>query len=274
MLASFDYQFFCDKAIENISEEVEVKAILEYPEVWTKTFTLVPKTQKSGKFRVDFAVDINSLADFTNTMRDEIGMGAASHNLTILAEVHTIAQTDLGNIDEVFTHSLEGTLTSSTLTWSKELENSKAGSIMGTRWVRNDEKFVWLSLDEAKIVFPVAAGIIFPFAIYLLLINIVSRPLPPSEIEKEARRAKRKHKGLFVDVKELPDVEGQTITVVPIDSLDGLITTAENLFKPILHKAEEERHTYCVMDGTIRYEYVSESLLTKINPAHNEHPQL
>ena len=274
MSANFDYQFFCDKAVENITEEVEVKAILEYPEVWSKTFTLVPKTQKTDKFRVDFALDINSLADFTNKMRDEIGMGAASHNLTILAEVHTIAKTDFGTINEVFSQSLEGTLTSSTLTWGEELKSSKEGSIMGTHWVPNTQRFIGLSLEDTKLAFPIVAAIIFPFAIYLLIINVAFHPLPPSKLESEAKQAKKKHKGLFVDVKELPDVKDQAITVISLGSLDDLITTAESLFKPVLHKAEEERHTYCVIDGTTRYEYVSKDLLTEKDLPNNQRSRI
>lgn len=268
MLANFSYQFLCDKPIDRLTEEVEVKAILEYPEVWSKTFILVPKTQKSGNFRVDFAVDTNSLAGFANMMRDEIGMGAVSYNLTIMAVVHTTAKTDFGTIDEVFTHSLEGTLTAAMLTWDDELESSQAGSIMGSYWVPNPEKFVGLSMNEARITFPITAAISFPFAIYLLIINIAYKPVPPSRIEKEARRAKKKHKGLVVDVKELPDVEGRAITVISLSSLDDLITTAENLFKPVLHKAEEERHTYCVMDGAVRYEYVGE-----VEPSDTDKPE-
>jgi len=259
MLADFSYQFMCNQPVRNLIEEVEVEAILENPDVWSKTFVLVPKTQKSGDFRVDFAVDTDFFAEFTDMMRDEIGMGAPSHNLTITAVVHTIAETDFGTIDEIFTHSLDGTLTANALTWSGDLEGSKSGSIMGGHiMVPNTEKFVGLSPDTARIVFPIALAIILPFSLYLLILGIVARPTALSKLEKEAIRAKKKHKDLIVDVKELPAIEGQDITVVSLSSLDDLITTAENLFRPVLHKAEEERHIYCVIDGTTRYQYVSE----------------
>ncbi len=257
MLANFSYQFLCDKPVQKLTEEVEVKAILGYPGSWSKTFILVPKTQKSGEFRVDFAVDINFFNELASTIRGEMGILAASHNLTITAVVHTIAETDFGTIDEVFTHSLEGTLTAATITWSDDLEGSKAGFIMSTHLVPNTEKFVGLSLDEARITFPITAGIIFPFAIYLLIINVASQALPLSRIEREARRAKRKYKNAIVDVTDLPPIRSKEV-VIPFDSVDELVKSADALLKPVLHQAIADKHIYCVIDGLTRYEYVSE----------------
>ncbi|MBA7479358.1 hypothetical protein ES707_14792 [subsurface metagenome] len=258
MLASFSYQFICNQPLRELSEEVEVQAILEYPNIWSKTFILVPKTQKSGEFVVDFSVDINFFSQLANTIKGEIDVAPATYDLTIMAVVHTTAQTDYGIIDEAFTQTLNGTLGSTVLTWNDELESSKTGSITGSHMVPNTEKLFGLSPDTARIVFPIALAIILPFSLYLLILGIVARPAALSRIEKEAIQAKKKHKELIVDVKELPAIEGQDITVVSLSSLDDLITTAENLFRPVLHKAEEERHIYCVIDGTTRYQYVSE----------------
>ncbi len=267
MLADFSYQFICDKPLNDISQEIEVKAILEFPGVWSKTFTLVSKTNKSGEARVDFAVDIRAFNELASTIRSEISLGPPTHNLTIMAEVHTVAVTDFGNIDEVFTHSLEGTLGSTVLTWNNKLESSQAGSITSPQMVLNSERFIGLSIDEARIVFPITAAITLPFAIYLLAVSMAYRPPPPPKLEREARRAKKKHKGLIVDVKELPHIEG-VITVIPLDSLDDLLTTAESLFKPVLHKVEGERHTYWVIDGSIRYQYISEELPKQVKPTN------
>ena len=259
ILANFSYQFICNQPLKQLIEEVEVRAILEYPNIWSKTFVLVPKTQKSGEFVVDFDVDINFFSQLANTIKGEIDVAPATYDLTIMAVVHTTAQTDFGNIDEVFTHTLKGTLSPTVLIWDSELEGSKEGSIgEDIRMVPNTEKLFGLSPDTARIVFPIALAIILPFSLYLLILGIVARPAALSRIEKEAIQAKKKHKELIVDVKELPTIEGQDITVVSLSSLDDLITTAENLFRPVLHKAEEERHIYCVIDGTTRYQYVSE----------------
>ena len=78
-----------------------------------------------------------------------------------------------------------------------------------------------------------------------------------SEIEKEAFRAKKKHKNVIVDITKLPAARRGEV-VIPIESLEELIKAADNLLKPVLHQAEFDKHTYCVIDGLTRYEYISE----------------
>jgi hypothetical protein len=46
--ASFSYQFLSDKPAANLVEEVEITAVLEHPGMWSKSFTLVPRTGYSG----------------------------------------------------------------------------------------------------------------------------------------------------------------------------------------------------------------------------------
>lgn len=82
------------------------------------------------------------------------------------------------------------------------------------------------------------------------------KPEKPSP-DEEAMRARRKHKDVILDVKELPEVTGRE-RVILLDSLDELIKTADDLLKPVLHRAEKGRHTYCVLDGMDRFEYISE----------------
>lgn len=84
--------------------------------------------------------------------------------------------------------------------------------------------------------------------------------LKPAEIpaiEKEAQQARKKYRDLIVDVTEVPEVKAGE-TVISLSSLDDLITAAEELLKPVLHKSEKDKHTYCAIDGLTRYQYVSE----------------
>jgi len=78
-----------------------------------------------------------------------------------------------------------------------------------------------------------------------------------SGMEEEALRAKGKHKGVIVDVSELPPT-GAGEVVIPIGSVDKLVRTADALLKPVLHHAEADKHTYCVIDGAIRYQCISQ----------------
>ena len=83
------------------------------------------------------------------------------------------------------------------------------------------------------------------------------KPIPIPAVEKEARRARKKYKDIIVDVTDLPPTTAGQISI-PVESLDDLAKAADQLLRPVLHKAEAEKHTYCVIDGLTRYEYVSE----------------
>jgi len=70
-------------------------------------------------------------------------------------------------------------------------------------------------------------------------------------------RAKKKYKQTIVDIQELPSVKPNEI-VIPLNSLNDLVRIADDLVKPALHKVAEGRHIYCIVDGTVRYQYVSQ----------------
>lgn len=252
MWANFSYRFNSSRPVTNLTEEVEITAVLEFPDMWSKTFTLVEESQKSGDFTTYFPVDIKYFHTMTAIIREELGMGAAGHNLTIKAVVHTTADSEFGHIDEVFTQTLEGKLGMTTITWSDELVKSQPRTIEGTRIVSNP------NVNRYRLWSPIVLAVIF-LASFLVVWNAVrARPVVSriERIEKEAFRAKKKYKGVIVDVSELPPV-GLRETIVPFGSVDELAKVADALLKPVLHQATAEKHIYCVIDGLIRYEYIS-----------------
>jgi len=249
MKSSFSYRFICDQPVTNLVEEVEVTAILEYPEMWKKTFTLVPKTEKSGDFILNFPLDLNYFSGLTDVIREEIGMGAPTHDLTINAEVHTRAETSFGPIDEVFIHTLRGALGMTTVTWDKEVEKSESATIEGTKTVTDPH------VPKYRLWSRVVAGVLLFIFLFVAWHAIWARPVM-SKIEQEAFRAKKKYKNVIVDIKKLPTVRREEV-VIPIGSLEELIKAADNLLKPVLHQASAHKHTYCVIDGLTRYEYIS-----------------
>ena len=263
MKSSFSYRFICDPPVTNLAEEVEVTAVLEYPkveavagypQVWQKKFTLVPKTKKSGDFVLYFPVDITYFGRLADVIREEIGMGAPTHDLTINVEVHTRADTQFGPIDEVFTHTLKGALGTTTIAWEKELQKSEPGTIEDTRIVTDPDVPIYRLWSR------VVAGMLLFLFLFVAWHAIWAKPIM-SRIEEEAFRAKKKHKNVIVDITKLPAAKREE-KVVPIGSLDELIKAADSLLKPVLHQAEADRHTYCVIDGLTRYEYISELWLT------------
>ncbi|GAI40581.1 unnamed protein product, partial [marine sediment metagenome] len=184
----------------------------------------------------------------TEVIREEIGMGAPTHDFTIEAKVHTSAETPFGPIDEVFTHTLKGALGTTTVVWEKELEKSEPGTIESTIIVTDPD------VPTYRLWSRVVAGVLLFLFLFVAWHAIWARPVM-SNIELEAFRAKKKHKNVIVDITKLPAAKREE-AVVPIGSLDELIKAADSLLKPVLHLAEADKHTYCIIDGLTRYQYV------------------
>lgn len=68
-------------------------------------------------------------------------------------------------------------------------------------------------------------------------------------------RARKKYKDTLVDVEEPPRTRVGDL-VVPVSSIDDLARISDESLKPLLHCAQQRRHSYCVLDGSIRYEYI------------------
>ena len=261
MLANFNYEFLCDESLTDFSEEVEVTAVLKYPEVWEKTFILVPKMRLTGPVNVNFAMDIHRFRLLCNIIQNEISLGPPTNELSIVAEVHTVGDSPAGRINEVYTHELIGTIGATSLIWDRELTKVQKGAITGTRMVPNIQEVFGINVSQAKVLFPMLAVIFSLLAVYLLIIIFIYKPLPLSALDKQAQQAKKKHKGLIVDVEELPDIAERELNVIALSSLSELADAAETLFKPVLHKAGKARHIYYVLDGKTLYQYVSELLI-------------
>ena len=246
---SFSYNFIHDVPLNESSATVEVVCVLANTGGWSKTYVFVPESVETVDFTVTFPIDIQQYINLANAIRDEVGAGAASSSLTITADVHTVAETDYGTIDEVFTQSLTGTLSAATLTWRSDLGKVQSRSITET-----------VTIPES--VWSERGGAIGGLLLVLLLGSCVvwnyarTRPLPLTAVEAEARRARKKHEDVIVDVEEMPEAKAKEM-VISLSSLEELIKAADALLKPVLYKAEAGKHTYCLIDGPTRYQYVS-----------------
>ena len=255
MNVSFSYHLEASKPIRQLEEEVEIEATIEDPGKWSKTIVLVPVTKKSGDFTTTFPLDLDRFTEISDTVQQETGVSASAYNLTIKANVHVTGQTDFGTIDEDFTQSMKTDLREGILAWDGDLEKSQSGSIQTTEIIRNQEKYLGLPVTGVRILSSTVTGIIFILFVFSLLIYFRPELERPTEIERKAQRAGKKYKDIIVEIKELPGVKpGET--VISLDSLDDLVKAAQGLLKPVLHKAEKERHTYCVLDASTRYEYL------------------
>ncbi|GAF74234.1 unnamed protein product, partial [marine sediment metagenome] len=111
---TFTYRFAPDKPVTKISEQVEVKAVLNKPEVGAEEVILVPTTDLTGDFTVSFSLDVNELA--------------LSSTTTIKANVYTTVETDTGPVFESFTQSLAIQSKGPLLEVSRDLTNTQQAS--------------------------------------------------------------------------------------------------------------------------------------------------
>ena len=250
--ASFSYQFLCDRPISEQSQEVEVTVIIENPNKWSKSLVVVPETSKVGSFTIPFPIDIQYFTTVVDAIGQETGVRGSSHNIVFKADVHTVARTDLGTINEVYTQTLGVKLEANTLTFDKELSLSQVGSIGGAA--------IPGAFEEGGSRAPWIIGLVIALLAlgYFGWSQTQLRLAPVSAGEAEAARARKKYKQMMVDVEELPGVK-PTETVIPLNSLDDLVRIADDLVKPVLHQADKGRHTYCIIDSGVRYLYVIET---------------
>lgn len=257
MDATFDYTFKCDQPISELTEEVGIIATLENPEVWSKTFVLVPPTMKSESFSISFPLDIDHFTEMLEAIRSETGVPAESYNLSIKADVHTIAQTDFGPIDEVFSQTLSTALGKGTLEWNEELVESKPGSITASRMIPNPNKYVGLSVSGIRILSAIVMGSMVFLFFYFLRLYMKFKPVEVSKIEKEIRLVQKKYAERMAEATSQTPVKDEKI--ISIGSMEDLIKVADELSKPVIHQAPstpEEAHAYYVFDGATRYEYL------------------
>lgn len=268
MEVTLSYRFEADKPVRQIAEEVEINAILENPGVWTKTFVLVPPTEKSGPFTVTFPLDSNDFSHFSDVYKsiaEETGV-SVPQKLTIKADVHTVAQTEFGLVDEEFSQTLSTTLGEKTMEWKEELISSKPGVIKTSMMVSNPKKYLGLSISGVRNLSAALAGVFFLFFLFSVLLYVRFEAVELFLLEKKALQARKKHKDVIIGVKELPEAKAGEV-VIPLTSLEELLKVADALLKPVLHKAEPEKDTYCLIDGVTRYQYLLD--ISKKEPGSN-----
>jgi hypothetical protein len=247
--ASFSYQFFCDRPISEQSQEVEVSVLIENPGQWSRSLVVVPATNKVGSFTISFPIDIQYFETVIDAIEQEIGVRGSSYNIAIKADVHIVASTDMGPINEVYTQTLGVKLEGNTLTFGQELFGSKSGSIGAPIPEASGEGSSRTPWVIGLVIALLALG-------YFGWSQTQLRVAPVSAGEAEAARARKKYRQMMVDIGELPVVK-PTETVIPLNSLDDLVRIADDLVKPVLHQVEQGVHTYSIIDSGVRYVYVS-----------------
>ena len=259
---SFSYRLSSDQPVRDVSHRIGIEAVVASQNDWSKTVILVPETVETGPFSITFPIDTDQLFELIDAIEEQIGITSSAYNLTIQASVRTTGVTDYGPINELLTQSMSGALQPAKLAWDSEppLSQTLYGSLQDTIVIPVEQR------GNEGIAWPIACGLVLLLGSYVVWNYSQSRPLPLTAVEEEARRAKKKHEDVIVDVEKLPETKaeemivtvGSSEAVIPVSSLDDLVKVSESLLKPVLHMASPGKHVYWVIDGLATYEYVSE----------------
>jgi len=235
------------KPVTDVSHEVDVNVVLSRPGGEDIIFKPVSKQRLDENSSITFPLDIALIYDIIGATVKE----GANSDLIVKADVHTVARSDFGIIDEVISPGLNITLEPEQLVFSAETEGAKSGSFKETVLVPNAGR--GRTITSSLGVVGMGLAVLLYGGWSFRQARRVKVPVPRVEIE--AIQARKKHKDIIVDVQALPPRGGQVL--IPIDSLDELVKVADALLKPVLHKATADKHTYYVTDGLTLYEYIS-----------------
>jgi len=245
----------------NITIEYSINAYLE-PPPWKKRINIVPPTtltsiETTAELSANYLVNVTSLEETFSAIQSETGTSITQYNLTITPEIHTIAITDVGTIDQHFTPTLKITFNprspeGDTIT-IEGLNQTSPGAITQTQkiyqpWVMNQR---YTSYAFSAITFSALA--------YTTWLFTKTRPPKLGEKKKTIEEIIEPFEEIIVEIAEEPSHEGQKVTM---KTLEDLVKLADGLGKPVFHSErapsspdKEPTHTFYVLDGLVQYEY-------------------
>ena len=248
----FQYRFTSSAPVSSISQEIRVTMTVAEAGGWSKTYDLIPLTAMD-EVRLDIPLDINRLMALVEGTGQPPGSRVATDKqVTIAAQVHTIARTDAGVIDELFNQQLNGTI-GRQITWkdtndtgSNQLDLRNHGTITRTVALPNTAVVVLRVLS--LVVMVLSSGL---FA-YLFIVNRRGKPAP--SVDEILKKHQKKYGELISEVVSFEPVR-EYGTYTQVNSLEALVKIANNSLKPVLLQVMPDKLIYRVVDGATTYEY-------------------
>ena len=260
MAITFHYTFSCDRPA-SITAEYSVGMDLESPEKWIKHLPVVSEDSVSSSGgRVEFSTELFITVPWFEELKAvidaETGTSSSTYNLRIKPEIRTVAETDVGTINENLVPELVmsfkyGAEEGDQIVMSG-LENTIFGTIQQTETTHHGGVLTY------RRIFYVVSAAAFVGLICTAWFFMRTRPKRP---EKKVEKIIEPFKEAVLEVAEEPSYKERRTTVA-MKSLEDLVSLAEGLGKPVLYlrkppeiPAAEQMHTFYVLDGATRYEY-------------------
>jgi len=256
MLLDYCYQFETNGPVEQLNIDLELKAILEAPDIWMKEFPLLHQ-DSNGDLNISTVIDLGGYFQSLAYIRAETGIPVDSYNLTIKADIHVSAKTPFGSINDTFVQSMIGTINSGIITWESPLTASQTGDILSTQIVLNPKAIFGLSIASARILFPITSIVSIIIVSLLVTSHFLTRRYGLSDTEQAMLHIMKKYGNRIIEATvQKPAIGERAISLVSIDSL---INIADELGKLVIHESPVKRnqpHAYYVFDGATRYRYL------------------
>ncbi|KUO40959.1 MAG: hypothetical protein AVW05_03070 [Hadesarchaea archaeon DG-33] len=267
---TFHYTFICD-CPASITTEYLVGMDLESPGKWIKHLTMAPQNSVSSngerlEFSTELFITVPWFEELRTIIDTETGTSSYTYNLRVKPEIHTVAETDVGTIDESIVPELMmsfkyGGDEGNQIVMSG-LENSIPGAIQRTETTYYGEVLAYRG------IFYVVSAVAFVGLIGTAWGFMRNRSKSP---EKLAEKIIEPFKEAVVEVAEEPSYTKRGATIA-MKSLEDLVSLAEGLGKPVLYLKKpphtlsaEQVNIFYVLDDMTRYEY-SFKLSNKSDP--------
>jgi hypothetical protein len=254
MKMTFSYRLLTSSPVSKANTEVKIEAIAANPDKWSKTFVLIPPTLGKEEFAISFPLDVDQFVAVFDAIQEETDLFASSRDLTLVATVHTVAQTEQGQIDEIFTHSIKTDLRGGVMAWTNNDTGVSLGSIDTAELITQPARLWIFSVLGVRIFSASIALVMLAVLGFYLWTYLRLRQDRAALVAERAKEISQKYKSLMVEVNDLPEMKAGE-TIVPLESLGDLIKVSQGLLKPVHHWYESNKHIYWVYDDSRRYAY-------------------
>ncbi|NQT73878.1 MAG: DUF5305 domain-containing protein [Chloroflexi bacterium] len=214
---------------------------------------LRPQFASDGKvanFNDGFRIDLTPYQDILDTIADQTGIVLQEPRLVVVLDVNITAESDKGTVVKNLNPSMIIPLSPKTTEITGEFSDAQSGSI--------DKKGLETrSTSSGNNSGPITSLIIFSILFVGFTGLTRNKPETANPFLKRMNSINKKYRARLVEVTHMPDITDQQI--ISMASVEDLDRIAEEIMKPIIYhrpNSPDGPHIYCVLDGTIRYQYV------------------
>lgn len=254
----FSYNYTGDSDA-SIKGAYEIIAVIDAPEMWRKTFVLVPFSEMTASgnslsINKEFPVALNQYNELLKQVNEEIGVAAREPKLNIQANVYLKAVAGDNAVKEDLTPVMSIPLTTGDFKVGGEPSVEKEGSVTKTEVIADPAA---ASMKVRQLYIWAASSVLLGLLLVLLLLLTGNKVIEVDERKTliDSIRKKYGERMVMVQDKFSPN---EKMTVLSFSSMEDLVKLADELNKPVLCQASASPGgypCYYVLDGLTAYKH-------------------